>query len=111
MFDWEYYNKLANSLFKASADRNEMDEETKEACFRSAISRAYYFLFHKVKEFSKSNGYNYKEEFKGRRHEEMQQYLFDISKSWESSAFSRTKKNRVKCDYNSDISLKKNKLN
>ncbi|MBU4339219.1 hypothetical protein KKB43_03225 [Patescibacteria group bacterium] len=48
-FNWENYLKLAKNLQKVSIKK---DVQVEEACYRTAISRAYYAVYHLALEFA-----------------------------------------------------------
>lgn len=94
MFNWEDYLKL-------SKDWKDIDNQDplSEAFYRSAISRAYYFVYHYVKEFAKCNGYTEDPKRSGDRHREMIDFLNMNKRNTSASYLSKLLKYRKECDY------------
>lgn len=107
-FDWNGYLAFAKAL------KTETDSQTastdKEAKQRSAVSRAYYSVYHLAEDFAKENlGYTpsrsgggnqfhadvremYRHQFGNVDHQEIQKILFRLHKA------------RKECDYNNSVS-------
>jgi uncharacterized protein (UPF0332 family) len=93
MFDWGNYLVLANELLSQS---NKMAD--KEACYRCAISRAYYCAFHKAKQYLIRKGITLNSQNKAGSHKEVIDKLFVKAPKAGSDLF-RLKENRIKSDY------------
>lgn len=94
MFNWSDYLKLSQNWKDIDSS-----DPLSEAYYRSAISRAYYCVYHNVKEFVKNNGFIESPERKGDRHAEIIDYLNNNDRHWAGGHLDRLKKNRHTSDY------------
>ncbi|MCK5061792.1 hypothetical protein KAR28_04525 [Candidatus Parcubacteria bacterium] len=97
MFSWNNYLKLSKE-WKDIDNSNPLSE----AYYRSAISRAYYFAFHRSKDFAINNGFIEDPKRGGDRHREIISYLKNINKFDAGNYLEKLKKNRHTSDYDND---------
>ena len=93
MFDWGDYLKLANELAQIDPSSNNA-----EAYYRCLISRAYYSVFHKSKDYILQNGGKLNRQYQEGSHQEVIAELTKI-KGWEGGTLLKLKKNRTDSDY------------
>lgn len=110
MFDWNNYLKLAEELSKPH-----INIDSNEACLRSAVSRAYYAVYHKAKKTAENKDSSLLKEIKsepvsdvrgGDRRRGDHEVIAEFWSRYSGCVFSdiglnlgRLHKERVKCDY------------
>lgn len=98
MFDWKGYLDLANKLIK-----QDINVLINEACWRSAVSRAYYACFHKARTFAYSQGFQPPPKQKlWKEHKEIPHFLIkQVNSNLKKVGvdLKRLSKNRRDCDY------------
>lgn len=97
MFKWKDYLQLSRE-WKDIEHTNPLSE----AYCRSAISRAYYCVYHNVKSFAMKNGFTPDPKRQGDRHAELVEYLNNNKRSWAGGYLKRLKKNRHISDYDNN---------
>lgn len=101
MFNWKEYYRLAERLTERDV---KLKEFSREACLRSAIGRAYYFLFNTAKKYATNGKLSPKFKLTGsaQDHGELAQYFKkknDANLEKVGRVLSRTRRWREKCDY------------
>lgn len=113
MFSWKDYSKVAKSLQKYAP----VNSTVSEGFFRSAVSRAYYAIYHLSLEYAKSKGYNertYRNKlikranYRGGKgsHAVLIQYLLDDSDAKVNklgTLLKTCKDKRSECDYEASV--------
>jgi len=100
MFDWGNYLALADNLLNPKEDGTH-----DEACLRSAVSRAYYAVFHRARDFAVSKNNILLDSIKSQRHSEhlsLQEFFTgdsDLTYKQIGADLSRLHRKRVDCDY------------
>lgn len=104
IFDWKNYLELARSLQKLNLNK----EEIKEACYRTAVSRAYYAIFNITLDFAEKKLEYVKllKEEAGKNHRELkkhyqQQPNLDYKKI--GKILGRMRNDRTVCDYENEV--------
>jgi len=98
MFNWDDYLKLAKDLILP-----EIQRKSDEACLRTAVSRAYYCVYHKAQKYAIKKGYSPP---KTDTHNALIKFLSkDSDKEIQaiSAKLGIIKKDRVHCDYYDNI--------
>ena len=96
MFDWNNFLVLADNLLRSEGD---------EACLRSAVSRAYYAVYHRAQMFAISKNNILLQDIirtEHSKHLSLQKFFIDDSDPSLRQLgvnLSRLHKKRVKCDY------------
>lgn len=106
MFNWKDYYKLAQEWQSGGQGIGVRGE----AYCRASVSRAYYYLFHAVKEYAEGKGFVHDPQYRGNMHQELKHFLFTDSKWSESASYGQVLKSRVDSDYKADSCINESKV-
>ena len=118
-FDWTNYLKLSKSLQKLTLSDSISDMGISEACQRTAVSRAYYAIYHIALNFAeRSLGYKrFINKEAGRNHTKLAECYKDkgiIDSDSDYKELGRilinTFYNRIKCDYDNEVKNTKSQM-
>lgn len=113
-FDWKYYLVLAKKMQKFALTLT--DQDYKEACHRSSVSRAYYATYKLTSKYATDN-LNYVEmtgKYASDNHHELVEHLkLHADKKYRKIGhlLSRLKRERNACDYSHSLVRSEDKMN